>query len=75
MPKQLNRTDYKCVYCGKTFQLETDAINHEENDHDIVFIQLERSDLNRLALFIATGDTGLLTERLVKAIMSYAGSK
>lgn len=71
MPKQLTKNIYKCVYCGKEFDNEEVAKRHESNDHDIIFIELERTDLNRLVNFIATKEDSLITERLRKTLLKY----
>lgn len=75
MPKQITRNIYRCVICEqmglkKEFDDEEKARRHEETDHDIVYLMLERSDLNRLMNFIAMNNEHheLLTERLMKTL-------
>jgi hypothetical protein len=77
MPKQLTRNIYKCILCeqigiNKEFLDEDAAKHHEEYDHDIVWLGIERSDLNRLLNFIATNEKNqeFLTERLMKTLQN-----
>jgi len=42
-----------------------------ELTHDVLFVPILRTDLNRLINFIATGDRKLLTERLSKVLFRY----
>ena len=73
MPKQLIRNTYVCVFCNKEFDTEEKASNHELNDHDIVYVGLERTDLNRLINYISiTEDKNeLLTRRLIETLYDY----
>lgn len=75
MPKQITRNIYRCVLCeqagiNKEFNTEEAAQRHEEFDHDLVWIGIERSDLNGLLNFIVTNNNNheLLTERLMKTL-------
>lgn len=57
----------RCYYCGKYYRTPEKA-RECENSHDVVFVPMLREDLNRLINFIATGDRGLLTERLSRTL-------
>lgn len=74
MPKAQAVTKWKCLYCNKEFDSEEKAVNHEK-EHDIIYVPLTRSDLNRLQMFIATGNKSLLTETMTRAIMKSVRSK
>lgn len=60
----------KCFYCGQLYATEEKA-RACENSHDVVFVPILREDLNRLVNFIATGERGLLTERLSRTLFRY----
>ena len=77
MPKQITKSTYKCVYCGKEYDSEDQAKRHESIEHDIIWLGLERSDLNRLINFIATHDdkSGILTESLITTLYRYSKAK
>lgn len=67
MPKLVRQDIFECSYCGKRFSSEEQATYHERHDHDIVYIGLERSELNRLLGFLAVNvDSAreLLTEEI-----------
>ena len=67
---------YKCLVCGRVFANKIEArakatARECEMNHDIVYIPLMRSDVQRLWSFFVTGDRDLLTSTLVKTIKSY----
>jgi len=63
--------DYKCYYCGKKFKTIVERNKHVE-EHDIIYVPMARSDLNRLLNFLMTGSKGLLSENFMKRLFSYA---
>jgi hypothetical protein len=77
MPKQLTRNIYKCVYCEKEFVSEDSAKEHELNSHDIIYIGIERRDLNALLNFIVTNDNNqaLLRESFLNQLFSYTRAR
>lgn len=60
-------TGWKCSYCSKQY---TDPIKADtcREEHDLVYVQLPRSDLNRLINFIFTKEDRLLTENITKTL-------
>lgn len=67
---------YRCLVCGEVFKNKLEArakamARDCEMNHDIVYIPLMRSDVQRLWSFFITGDKDLLTSTLVKTIKSY----
>jgi len=67
---------YKCDICGKKFKNKNEAKARQlardcETNHDVVYVRLLRSDVQRLLAFISTGERGLLTETLVKTLRMY----
>ncbi len=54
-----------CSYCLKEYSDATKADTCREN-HDLIYLQISRDDLNRLINFLFIQDPKLITERLVK---------
>lgn len=73
MPKQLTSNTFVCVHCAKEFKDEELAKRHEVYEHDIIYLPIEKSDLNRLLNFIVTNHNNeqLLTERLMNTIFKF----
>ena len=61
---------YACSVCGKLYPDPTKADSCRDS-HEIVYIPLRRSDLNRLLNFIYLRDESLLTESLVETLRKY----
>lgn len=55
---------YKCSYCGKHWANQFDA-DICRDGHDLVYIVMQRADLNRLIQFIYTGERELITETMI----------
>lgn len=72
MAIRLASNKFQCVICGKIFPQEIECDIHRDKEHDIVYVAMSREDLNRLNLFIRLKDEKLLTESLVKTIMTFA---
>jgi len=73
MPKVTAKEIFQCVYCGKEFTSEELAKQHEAT-HDLIYIAIEREDLNRLLNFLSVHidpAREMLTERLWKALFKY----
>jgi hypothetical protein len=73
MPNQITRNFYECVYCKQSFTDEDLAKQHETKEHDILYVPIERSDLNGLLNFIVTNDNNqaILTARLLETLYRY----
>lgn len=78
MPKQLTSNTYICVLCAemgikKEFKDEELAKRHEVYEHDIVYLPIERSDLNRLLNFMVSNynNQEFLPERLYNTLMKF----
>lgn len=78
MPKQLTKNVYTCVLCEqlgvkKEFTDEKLAENHELYDHNIVYLPIEKSDLNRLLNFMVgcQENQAMLPERLYNTLMKF----
>jgi hypothetical protein len=62
-----NKGKYLCSYCEKQFSHPQEA-DQCRDSHDLIYIALTRTDLNRLLMFIRLKDDELLTESLVKSL-------
>lgn len=73
MPKQLTRNIFTCVHCEKEFTDEELAKNHEIYEHDILYLPIERKDLNGLLNFIVSNHNNeqLLSERLLNTLFKF----
>ena len=58
----------KCKYCNKVYEKQ-DAADECYKNHDILFVPISRSDLNRLINFMYIGETKLLTKSLSDTLM------
>lgn len=70
MAKKLKSGKYACTYCGEEFSNPVEADSHKDK-HDLIYIALSRSDLNRLLQFIHLGNHELLTPTLLKSLNKY----
>lgn len=61
---------YRCGYCNKLYRDPVDA-DKCKNDHDLIYIALSKSDLNRLINFLHIREEALLTETLVDNLSKY----
>jgi hypothetical protein len=61
---------YKCSYCSKDFltPAEADACRDE---HDLLYVQISKQDLNRLIMFLQLKDDSLLTKTLLHSLYKY----
>jgi hypothetical protein len=64
------RSKHQCFYCSKYYPDPDDARKCEKG-HDVLYVPILRSDLNRLLNFIVTGDRNLLTESLSRTLFRY----
>lgn len=62
---------WKCSYCGKLYS-DSIAADSCRESHEILYIQISKTDLNRLINFIFTRDEKLISENLVKTLQRYA---
>lgn len=62
---------WACSYCGKLYSDSISADSCRES-HELVLIQISKTDLNRLINFIYTRDEKLISENLVKTLQRYA---
>jgi hypothetical protein len=61
---------YKCGYCGNLFKTVIKAEECKLN-HDLIYVALSRTDLNRLINFIYLRDESLLTPTLLETLNKY----
>jgi len=72
--------EFKCTICDKKYSHKRREVAEKkardcETSHDIVYIALLRSDLQRLLAFITSKNDDWLTETLVKTLRSYRSLK
>ena len=75
MPSSTKFT-YKCEVCDKQFSHKTESkakalASNCEKTHDVVYVQLLKSDVQRLLAFIASKEDSLITEALYKRLRRY----
>lgn len=70
MAYKLPSGKWACSYCGKEFN-DPVAGDSCRDSHELYYVPLSKTDLNRLIQFIYTKDESLLTKTLVKTITSY----
>jgi hypothetical protein len=63
---------YKCSWCNKIYPDPSKADTCRGN-HDIVYVPMLRSDVNRLLQFISTKDDKLLTKTLHQSLTRFLG--
>jgi len=61
---------YRCGYCGKLYIDATKADVCKEQ-HELIYVPLSITDLNRLVQFLHTKNDDLLTESLVSTLDRY----
>lgn len=61
---------YVCGFCGKEYSDATKA-DLCRDQHELIYIPLSITDLNRLILFISNKDDSLLTESLISTLQRY----
>lgn len=61
---------YRCSLCNKIYAKPLSA-DKCRDEHDIVYVQMLRSDLNRLLQFIYLKNDDLLTETLMNTLRKY----
>jgi len=71
---------YKCSICGKVYSHRDNASAKRmarecEEHHDIVYVPLLRSDVQRLLSFLVTKEDALLTETMVRTLRAYRSLK
>lgn len=75
MPEAVSFT-FKCSVCGKKHtskykeKAEQAALGCEQN-HDIVYVPLLRSQVQNLVQFIFTGELKLIDKKLLKLLRDY----
>lgn len=70
MAHKVSTGRYLCGYCNKEYSDPIRADSCKES-HDLVYIALSKSDLNKLLNFIYLRDEELLTESLMRNLTKY----
>lgn len=58
---------FKCSYCNKLY-MNVQLADSCRDSHDLVYLQISRSDLNRLINFLYNHDEELLTPTLINSL-------
>lgn len=79
MPEPLEYR-YKCTICSKVFKHKDEPTavrlaTECEQGHDVIYIPLLRSDLQRLLAFLVSKEDKLLTKSLVDTLRAYRSLK
>ncbi len=61
---------HKCAYCNTFFEIEEDARTCYDS-HDIIFVMLSRSDLNRLLDFMYSKNEKHIGPTLMRNLEKY----
>lgn len=64
------KNGYACAYCKKVYNQYQQADECKLN-HDLIYVALSKTDLNRLVNFIYLKDDALLTPTLIDTLRSY----
>lgn len=64
------KNGYACGYCKKVYSQFQQADECKKN-HELIYIALSKTDLNRLLNFLYLKDESLLTETLVNTLRGY----
>jgi hypothetical protein len=60
----------RCIYCNR--YIDRPKYNsHVEKDHQLVYVAIEKSDLNRLVQYMYTKDESLLTRSLMETLQVF----
>jgi len=75
MPKEIE-FKFKCDICGKVHSGKTREVAEQkardcEQSHDIVYIPMLKSDVQRLLAFIVSKEDGLITDTLWRTLRRY----
>jgi|WetSurMetagenome_2_1015567.scaffolds.fasta_scaffold58039_2 hypothetical protein len=65
------KTKFFCSSCGKYFKSEEEVQNHKDQVHDVIYLPIQKVDLDRLYQFLYSGNRELLTRSLVEVIERY----
>lgn len=61
-----------CGYCGKPYPSQVKA-DECRDSHELIYVPLTTTDLNRLLMFLQTKNDDYLTETLLKTLQRYHG--
>ena len=74
MSYQDNEGRWRCSVCRLTYASATLAGSCEKA-HDLIYVPMKRTDIDKLIQFIFTGGQSPLPEELVKSLMSFTRVK
>lgn len=59
---------YKCNFCNKVFDKPDYADAHRDEEHDLIYLQILRSDVDRILKFLYMKEDSLVTETMVNSL-------
>ena len=59
---------YKCFYCNKLYDDPTQADKCRDENHDLIYIPMSKSDVSRLLQFIYLKNDDLLTPTMIESL-------
>ena len=62
---------FYCEYCRKQYKSEEESLKCYK-EHNIVYMKISESDLNKLQMFLFSKDEKMLTPTLTSTIQLYA---
>ena len=68
VPQKNGKFKYKCSFCNKVYDDPERADWCRDTNHDLVYVQILREDVNRLIEFIYLKNDKLITETMVKSL-------
>lgn len=66
------RGQWLCGYCGKPYASASKA-DECRDTHELIYIPLTKTDLNRLLMFIHSKNEDVLTKSLLDTLQRYLG--
>ena len=59
---------WKCSYCSKVYPQSSQADDCREKNHDLVYVQMSRADVDRLLKYIYMPQEELITETMIRSL-------
>ena len=61
---------FQCPICSKIYESDASA-NACKDSHEMIYFPISKTELNRLTMFIQTGDASLLPDSLLERLEKY----
>ena len=70
MAIKISANKYKCPYCNFTAPTFQVVDQHRDDTHDIIYIPMERLDVDRLLKYIYFGDSSLIRPQITNVLQT-----